>query len=250
MKTIIISNEDYREVICRSEANRDFWDRMGIRFAETTDIEPSFKSFVDGYCHDFERTLDFCCGAGRNLTYLLGKSVNVYGFDFSERSVEYARTEAKRIDMNFPADDRIRVLSMYNISPHFSQIFFNTVIAYAVLYENTYNGFLIALSEADRVLAEKGILHAMMRTSEKIEPEKVEEIESGDGYRTLFHKYNKTTRIYFKKDAFISLVKSLGYSVLGTSPEFPFGSRKNATAMEFTFRKNPDNKSLEIIVKR
>jgi len=56
--------------------------------------------------------------------------------------------------------------------------------------------------------------------------------------------------VYLKPDYFVDLVQSLGYELKEESPEFLFGSRKNAEAKNFIFTKDESKRELELIVAR
>jgi SAM-dependent methyltransferase len=227
MEQISIPRERRLEILRRSEENKPFWNKVGPRFAETFPLDRCLLNFIE--THEFGKTLEFCCGAGRILKSLVDRGIDAYGFDFSERSVERAR--------RLVGPERVATASMYDISRLYAPLSFDTVIAYAVLYENVFDGFLLGLHEADRVVRWEGTLYAMMRIGEELEPNKYEELERGDGYRTIFHTYNRTTRMYIEPDCFVNLVTKLGYELFSRSEPYAFGSRKNATGMDFEFRK-------------
>ncbi|MBW2974738.1 class I SAM-dependent methyltransferase [Candidatus Woesearchaeota archaeon] len=68
------------------------WDRMYEKGRNGLEVRGSVKEYIDAYLRFTKnpseiKVLDFGCGNGKNMIYMLEKKLNVRGFDLSKEGV-------------------------------------------------------------------------------------------------------------------------------------------------------------------
>lgn len=126
-----------------------------------------FDQLLKGRITKDMRILDAGCGAGRNLTYLLRSSYDVYAIDRSEEAIRTVREKARDLAPSWPSE-QARVEAAESMS--FESESFDFIISSAVLhFADHEEHFQQMVQELWRVLKPGGRLFARLASSIGIE---------------------------------------------------------------------------------
>ncbi|PMQ02043.1 MAG: SAM-dependent methyltransferase [Dictyoglomus sp. NZ13-RE01] len=104
--------------------------------------------------------LDLGCGVGRHALFFLKQGFKVYAFDISESGLNILREKAERenLDMNIDLGDMLFL-------PYPSD-FFDSILAYHVIYHTNKKGIKKVISEIWRVLGENSEVYLTFNSKE------------------------------------------------------------------------------------
>lgn len=129
--------------------------------------------------YSISKILDLGCGSGRHSVFFAEKGFEVFGFDFSEDSVNRAKEILQRLNLCA----NLKVWDMTHSLPYDDQ-FFDAVISTRVFHHSKMETIKRVIAEIKRVLREGGYVYIQVPMMEKVQKYieqggKFDEIEPG-----------------------------------------------------------------------
>lgn len=145
-------------------ANRDIWEQRYRR--GEAQVRYPFEHVVGFVMRHFGRgdraatgVLDFGCGIGNHLTFLVESGFSAFGTDAAEAAVLAARDRVRAVCSHYPVEDRIRVCN--GVSLPFDTASFDAVVDRSSLGQATAGDIRLLVDEILRVLKPGGLYFGM-----------------------------------------------------------------------------------------
>lgn len=119
------------------------------------------------------RVLDFGCGTGRHTVYLSKLGFSVFGFDWSEASIEAARKELQREGL----EAHLSVWDMNQTPLPYPDKYFNAVLAVRVFHHAYTEQVRRSATEIGRITKRGGYLYVEVPTFGRLQSEKKKGVE-------------------------------------------------------------------------
>lgn len=169
--------------------------------SELGNIDLYWLDFIlKGYLPDDAKILDAGCGEGRNLTYCLKNSLDVFGIDQNPEAINFLKLIAKQYKQE-DLDARFQVMKLDKIL--FPDSTFDIIICSAVLhFAKNITHFNMMINELTRLLKQNGKIFFRTMT-DRYFPENSTELEEG-----VFQFQNEQVRFVVNADVFVEDLKN------------------------------------------
>lgn len=181
----------------KTNSNIEIWDKIYEKNGSNL-LLPSemFVRLFHKYIKREENSivLDYGCGTGSNLLYMLEKEVEVHGIEVSQFALDIVYS--KLVDTN----NKAKLTLFDGKTVPYKDDFFDVVVAWQVLYYNDVEGFQQCMREINRVLKPGGLFIGTMCAVGDISYEQSEQIGQNIFLSKVPSQQNAVCIIVDKKD--------------------------------------------------